>query len=197
MLVSESVPTIAKIKQYVDWDDFSRSFKKKFTREFFKNLKNKNFYVPKNDRATVRKLAIESFVEAWDMTCNKSNCLSSATSIGLEPVNREAPKRNQYVRNLTPQEQEIFNKRVKRKEEILDINNCEITKDEKIAEIRNFTIKTAATKVCVLKYLSFKIYRKFILIFSKMQMKKECTCCAIHIRSVGIISTSFSCIFSF
>ena len=65
------------------------------------------------------------------MTCNKSNCLSSATSIGLEPVNREAPKRNQYVRNLTPQEQEIFNKRVKRKEEILDINNCEITKDEK------------------------------------------------------------------
>ena len=113
-------------------------------------MKNKNFYVPKNDRATVRKLAIESFVEAWDMTCNKSNCLSSATSIGLEPVNREAPKRNQYVRNLTPQEQEIFNKRVKRKEEILDINNCEITKDEKIAEIRNYTIKNGRDKgLCV------------------------------------------------
>ena len=126
------------------------ALKEKFTREFHKNLKKKENYIPHNDRATIRKIAIDSFVEAWDMTCNRSNCVSSAASVGLEPVDKESPKRNHYVRNLTPEEQEIFNKRVKRKEGILDINNSEITKAEKINEIREYTMRNGRDKgLCV------------------------------------------------
>ena len=84
----------------------------------------------------MRKTATEAFVEAWDLTCVKSNCSNTATKIGLAPVDRNAPKTSQYVRNLTAEEQAVFDRRVQRNAEKLNINNCEITNTNKIAEIK-------------------------------------------------------------
>ena len=88
----------------------------------------------------MRKTAVEAFVAAWDSTCLKSNCENSAVRVGLLPVDRNAPKTSQYVRNLTPEEQAVFDRRVRKNAERLNINNSEITLNEKIAEIKE-TVK--------------------------------------------------------
>ena len=112
--------------------------KTKFTRHFVKKLHDKTYYVRGNDRATIRKIAIDSFIEAWDETCNKSNCMCSAATVGLEPVDSHAPRRNPYARDLTAEEQAIFDARQRRKANMLDINNCEITENAKAREIWDY-----------------------------------------------------------
>ena len=52
-------------------------------------------------------------------------------------------------------EKEIYNPRVKRKANLLYINNCEITKDEKINEIREITSKNEREKGLCEKVTSF------------------------------------------
>ena len=105
--------------------------KTKFTNIFMEFLRNGKYYVPNNNRATMRKVAVEAFVEAWDLVCTKSNCSNTATSVGLEPVDKAAPKNSQYVRNLTEAEKSLYEARVRRNASLLNINNCEITKPEK------------------------------------------------------------------
>ena len=72
--------------------------------------------------------------------------MNAATSIGLEPVDRNAPKNSQYVRNLTPEEQNIFDRRERRQSEKLNINNSEITQETKIAEIKEAVSKSEHDK---------------------------------------------------
>ena len=119
------------------------ALKEKFTNNFFRYMKEKEYYVPGNNSATMRKMSITAFVDAWDAVCNRSNCASTAATVGLQPVDREAPKRNPYVRDLTMEENEIFNQRMARRQGRLDINNFEITKIEKIQEIKECVSKNA------------------------------------------------------
>ena len=148
------------------------ALKERFTREFAKNLKNKNYYIAGNDRATMRKAAVDAFVEAWDLICNKSNCVNTAAAVGLEPVDKEAPKKNPYVRNLTPEEKEIFNARVKRKQGLLDINSCEISKEEKIREIKESTIKNERDKLLCTDISQFHTMQEIFTFLSENAREK-------------------------
>ena len=94
----------------------------------------------------MRKIACEAFINAWNKTCIKSTCVNTAMRIGLEPVDREAPKQSIYVRNLSEREKAMYDDRMRRRTGQLDINNCVITNDDKIAEIRATVEKCSRDK---------------------------------------------------
>ena len=117
------------------------ALKKRFTQYFNDYTKDEKYYIPQNNTATMRRIAIEAFMHAWDDIANPHNCASAAASVGLEPVDRSRPKTNPYVRNLTQQEQEIFEQNRRRRATMLNINNSLITQNEKIEEIRTTLLR--------------------------------------------------------
>ena len=110
--------------------------KDKFTIIFSRHAKQKEQYTENSMTSNLRKIAIESFVEAWDSTANKPNCEAAARTVGLFPFNKDAPKNSGFVKNLSPAEQARQDAIDARKQRRLDINACEITTQEKIEEIR-------------------------------------------------------------
>ena len=120
--------------------------KKRFTALFIDMLKKKEAYIEGNMTASMRKIGVEAFVRAWDDVCNKDNCSAAAQRVGLNPVSSEAPKESPYVRDPTEQERALLNERRNRMRNCLIINNCELTTEEKIAEIRTFVQKSEKDK---------------------------------------------------
>ena len=70
------------------------SLKDKFTFLFTQNLINTNMYSCQTMSENMRKIAIESFVGAWNSTCKKNNCEAAARITGIYPVDPDAPKKN-------------------------------------------------------------------------------------------------------
>ena len=48
----------------------------------------------------LRNITIESFVESWDCTCNKSDCEAAVRITRIYPVDPEAPKRTVFLISL-------------------------------------------------------------------------------------------------
>ena len=134
------------------------ALKNRFTQHFNANCKDKHFYVPNNNAASMRRIAVDAFIQAWDDIANYSNCVSSAASVGLEPVDRTRPKSNPYVRDLTEQEQVMYEQNRRRRENMLNINNCLITTNEKIEEIRTFIARCDKDKALCKKKSEFANY---------------------------------------
>ena len=110
--------------------------KERFTIIFTRNLKDKRSYTENTMSANMRKIAVESFVEAWDNICNKPNCEAAAKISGTFPVDKNGPISSGMVIDLTPQEKARQDEIDRRKANRLDINSSIITNPEKIAEIR-------------------------------------------------------------
>ena len=129
--------------------------KSRFTQIFQSMLKKKENYVENNITASMRKIAIEAFIEAWDCICNKGNCEAAARSVGIKPVTSSAPKESIYVRDPTDKEVLFLQSRRKKTNDLLSINNSEITDDTKLEEIISYVKRSEKDKDLCRSYDEF------------------------------------------
>ena len=123
--------------------------KQKFSMIFARNMKNETMFIEGNLNASLRKIAIESFVEAWDIVCSRDNCKATARAVGYRPFDVAQPLSNQYVRELTPQERANVEARERRRANMLNISSSNITDHEKLEEIRAALNRTQGnTELC-------------------------------------------------
>ena len=126
--------------------------KKAFTTLFQDKLKLREYMIPGNIAATLRKIAVESFVEAWDITCTLSKAMQAAAAVGINPYHVNAPHvvasprnplQNKWVKETLPEEHErIIAARMQAASNRLNINNREITDPQVIEEIRESLTRT-------------------------------------------------------
>ena len=114
--------------------------KEKFTTILLRNLKDPKLYVHNLMAENIRKIVIQSFIDAWAITCTSVNVAAAARITGINPVDRSAPRNTGFLKDLTPDEQAKQERIEARKAKSLDINCSIITANEKIEEIRE-TVK--------------------------------------------------------
>ena len=124
------------------------ALKEKFGIILRRNLKDKRMYTQNVMSENIRKIVVESFVEAWNSVCNKSNCEHAARITGIYPVDPEAPKATGFLKDLTPEERARQDAIDARKRNRLDINASIITADEKIEEIRQTVRRSDDADLC-------------------------------------------------
>ena len=97
--------------------------------------------------ATLRKLLVESFFEAWEITCSSTNCEKAAKAVGIAPVDREAVKSSHFVKEIPENElNSILLRNAQRNR--FSINSKMITSDEMIAEISNYVSRSGDRSLC-------------------------------------------------
>ena len=112
--------------------------KKEFTTRFRKELKkHKNKKREISTAALIRLAAVKAFISAWDTVCTPINCEAAASKTGTYPVDMNAAKNSPFVRNLTPEEKERYEARVKKNENRICISGKVITDPEFIIELAN------------------------------------------------------------
>ena len=146
--------------------------KTKFTIIFSRNLKDSKKYTETKMSANIRKIAIESFLEAWDLVCSKSNCEAGARAIGLHPLNRSAPLSSGFVKDLSPAERARQDAIDARKQRRLDINNCVITDDAKIEEIRATVSRSAKDCDLAKRVEDFESYHELCMFYFSEAKKR-------------------------
>ena len=110
-----------------------------------------------NDEATLRRCAFEAIVNAWSRACTFENCQRGAEKVGLYPYNPERATSNEYVRNLTPAEQEnIARRRTVNRE--LDVNNKDLTRLHEYTAIRNYMLQHDGERVLCKRICDFHSY---------------------------------------
>ena len=124
------------------------SLKERFTVIFYRNLKNEEMYVPSNLSASIRRIAVESFIEAWDITCSREACKAAAAAVGYRPLNVSKPLSNKYVRQLNAQEKANLEARERRRSAMLNINNCCLSTQEKWQEMINYLSRRGNSAIC-------------------------------------------------
>ena len=115
-----------------------------------------------NHAATVRKLAIEAFLDAWDSICSKSNCESAAAEVGLYPVDKSRPKSSPFVRDLTADERHLLRLQMQKKQKRLNINAAIITEQCKIDEIIEVVAKNVRDNALAQSYDPTTNYTEFV-----------------------------------
>ena len=134
--------------------------KKEFTTKFRKELKKlKNAKKGTSTAALIRLAAVKAFISAWEMVCTPINCESAARQTGTYPVDMNAAKNSPFVRNLTPEEKERYEARMKKNENRLSISGRIITDTEFIIELAT-KLKTTPKneKLCALERYFEKTY---------------------------------------
>ena len=97
---------------------------------------------------TLRKLLVESFIEAWETTCSSTNCEKAAKAVGIAPVDREAVKSSHFVKEIPENElNSILLRNAQRNR--FSINSKMITSDEMIAEISSYVSRSGDRSLCV------------------------------------------------
>ena len=127
--------------------------KEKFTQILLRNLKNEKMYTHDVMSENIRRIVIESFINAWVTTCTATNVAAAARITGINPVDRTAPRNTGFLKDLTPDELARQQRIEARKAQGLDINCCLITSDEKIQEIRE-TVKKSKDDADLAKSIS-------------------------------------------
>ena len=90
-----------------------------------------------SELARARYCAILALLDAWRKASTPTNCLTAARVVGMYPYNPDAAASSEFVRDLTEEERERFNRRQERLANRLNISGQVITTVEKIVEIRN------------------------------------------------------------
>ena len=105
----------------------------KFRKLLRKSYVNEEQYA--SDLARTRYCAITALLDAWKKASTPSNCLKAARITGVYPYNPDAAINSEFVRDLTPEERERFERRQERREMRLNISGQVVTTSEKIVEI--------------------------------------------------------------
>ena len=114
---------------------------------FNKKLRDYGLVEERTVTATLRKLLVESFFEAWEITCSSTNCEKAAKAVGIAPVDREAVKSSHFVKEIPENElNSILLRNAQRNR--FSINSKMITSDEMIAEISNYVSRSGDRSLC-------------------------------------------------
>ena len=89
--------------------------KDKFGKNLNRLKNDTTMFSEASEQANLRKIVVQAFIDAWNMTCTKTNCIAAARAVGLKPINRQAVTSNPFVRALTASEQERYNRIQQRK----------------------------------------------------------------------------------
>ena len=90
-----------------------------------------------SDLSRARYCAILALLDAWRKASTPSNCITAARVVGMYPYDPNAAASSQFVRDLTEEERERYNRRQERLANRLNISGQVITTVEKIVEIAN------------------------------------------------------------
>ncbi len=143
------------------------ALKEKFGIILQRNLKNPKMYTERVMAENVRKIVIESFLEAWNQVCNKHNCEAAARITGTYPVDPDAPRQTGFLKDLTAAEKARLDEMERRKAQRLDINCSIITQPDKIDQIRE-TVKRNRDDADLAKPLSeFPNFSEFCRFYFK------------------------------
>ena len=132
--------------------------KRAFTDLLREYICSKQFEIPGNEEATLRRCAFLAIVTAWQRACTIVNCVNGAEKVGIFPYNPERAANNEFVRELTREEQAIIaNRRVIHRN--FNINNQELTSPESIENIRRYLQEQGDDPILARTLREFRDYK--------------------------------------
>ena len=84
----------------------------------------------------LRRQCVEAIIEAWDSVASPRNCRAAAEAVGLYPFSPTKPLENEFVRDLTPEEEQLESARQERLRTRITINNKELTLSNEIENVK-------------------------------------------------------------
>lgn len=104
-----------------------------------------------NMSSQYRRLAIASFLTAWQCSCTYKNCQAGAQATGTYPCNKSIPLSSRFVQELDPRYAEKASAHQRYVERNVNISAKIITDDDNLQELSTFLMQNNAPDYCLLQ----------------------------------------------
>ena len=104
-----------------------------------------------NMAANYRRLAITSFLTAWQSVCNFKNCQAGAKATGTHPCNRNIPISSRFVKELDERYVDKARAHQRYVDNSININSKVLNSDDMMDTLNRYLIANDTDEYCLLK----------------------------------------------